>query len=84
VTNHLHYHQLYDPEVHHMNRPLTNYWKGILATLGAVVLAVQQWVGDTGTSHYTQADWVRLAIAVVTAALVVAKANTGTTGAGGV
>jgi uncharacterized membrane protein YcjF (UPF0283 family) len=67
-----------------MNRPLSNYWKGILAAVGAVVLAVQQWVGDTGTSHYTEADWVRLAIAVVTAVLVVAKANTGSTGPNGV
>lgn len=76
MSHHLHYHQLYDPEAHHMRYPLSHYWKSLFAFLAVVWVAVQQYVGDTGTSHYTNADWWRLAGVVVAAVGVYAKSNT--------
>ena len=48
------------------------YWKAIVAVIGAVAVAVQAAVTD-GT--ITSAEWVTIAIAAVTAVGVYLKAN---------
>jgi hypothetical protein len=75
----LHYHELPHLEVT-MNRPLGNYWKGIVAHIGVAAVALQAWFGDTGNSHIGRADWVRLAIVELTALGVIAKASRRSTG----
>ena len=49
------------------------YWKAIVAVIGAVAVAVQAAVTD-GT--ITSAEWLTIAIAAVTAVGVYLKANT--------
>ena len=51
---------------------LAAYWKAIVAVVGAVAVVVQTALTD-GT--ITRAEWVTIAIAVVTAVGVYAKAN---------
>jgi len=51
---------------------LAEYWKAIVAVVGAVAVVVQTALTD-GT--ITSAEWVTIAIAVVTAVGVYLKAN---------
>ena len=51
---------------------LANYWKAIVAVVGAVAVVVQTALTD-GT--ITNAEWVTIAITAVTAVAVFLKAN---------
>lgn len=51
---------------------MQKYWKAILAVAGAAAVAIQTAVTD---HTITDAEWATIAIAVITAASVYAKAN---------
>jgi hypothetical protein len=51
---------------------LPEYWKAIVAVVGAVAVAVQAALTD---STITSAEWLTIAIAAITAVGVYAKAN---------
>lgn len=51
------------------------YWKAFGAWSVPIFLALQQWYGDNGREHYSQADWIKLAFAIGAAVFVQGKRN---------